>query len=203
MSTTDAATARSFRLFDYLIVAVGVTILCGLVTAGAWPKPAPTSPGDPLDPRTYAPKSKVFLELHAAGVQKYACQANGTWLFTDPDATLYKATGSPKADGRHFLNVASGRPVWQFRDGSAVEATRTASAPAGASNIAWLLLQAVDTNGGEDGDRLERTTWVQRLDTSGGVAPGTPCAPGATLAVPYTADYVFWRATGGRGGAED
>jgi hypothetical protein len=197
MSTTSTAAAgRSFRLTDYLIVGAGVLILCALVAAGALAKVAPTSPGDPLDPRTYAPKSKMFLELHATGVQKYTCQANGTWLFTDPEATLSKATGSPRADGTHFLNVSTGRPVWRFRDGSSVEAARKASAPAGEANIPWLLLQTVVASGG-DGDRLARTTWVQRLDTSGGVAPAAPCPPGAPLAVPYTADYVFWRAQGG------
>ena len=50
------------------------------------------------------------------------------------------------------------------------------------------------TTDGDDGDKLERTTWVQRLNTSGGMAPAAPCTPGAKLAVPYTADYFFWRA---------
>jgi hypothetical protein len=40
------------------------------------------------------------------------------------------------------------------------------------------------------------TTWVQRLNTSGGVAPAGTCAPGDTIAVPYTTDYLFWKATG-------
>src|SRR5262245_30574342 len=106
-TTTDAArSTRSFQLFDYLLVAAGVLILCAIVVAGATAKAAPTSPGDPLDPRTYAPKSQMFLELHATGVQKYTCQANGTWLFTDPEATLAKATGAPNAEGTHFLNFA-------------------------------------------------------------------------------------------------
>ena len=38
------------------------------------------------------------------------------------------------------------------------------------------------------------TTWVQRLNTSGGVAPDATCAPGGRVAVPYSADYFFWRA---------
>src|SRR4051812_42211335 len=59
--------------------------LCGLVAAVAVAGPAPqTSPSDALDPRTYAPDSKAFLLVHGSGVQKYTCQANGTWLFTDP-----------------------------------------------------------------------------------------------------------------------
>ena len=138
----------------------------------------------------------MFLEAHATGVQKYTCQTNGTWLFTDPEATLVKANGAPKAKGRHFLNFATGRPVWQWKDGSSVEAARKATAPAGAANIPWLLLEAVVTTDGDDADRLTDTTWVQRLNTAGGVAPAGTCTPGARTAVPYTADYFFWRAKG-------
>jgi Protein of unknown function (DUF3455) len=176
----------------------GVLALAGLVAATAAAAPtAQTSPGDALDPRTYAPDSRLFLVVHASGVQKYTCQANGTWLFTDPEAILDKATGTPKPMGSHYLNFATGRPVWEAKDGSSVEAARKASAPAGAGNIPSLLLQAVATSGGSDGDRLAGTTWVQRLNTSGGVAPAGTCAPGTTAAVPYTSDYFFWRAGGG------
>jgi hypothetical protein len=179
-----------------------LTVICASVLAllavagSAFASPAPqTAPGDLLDPRTYAPESRLFLVLHAEGVQKYTCQPNGTWLFTDPEATLYKTTGASKAVGSHFLNFATGRPVWQLKDGSSVEAARTATASGGAGNIAWLLLQAMTTTAGT-GDRLTSTTWVQRLNTAGGVAPSGACTPGARIAVPYTADYLFWRAAG-------
>ena len=48
------------------------------------------------------------------------------------------------------------------------------------------------TTTGSDGDRLTDTTWVQRLDTAGGVAPAGACTPGDTKAVPYSANYTFW-----------
>jgi Protein of unknown function (DUF3455) len=172
------------------VVAAVLLALCGLVAASAAAHPAPqTAPGDPIDPRTYAPDSEVFLVVHANGVQKYACQPNGTWLFTDPEADLYKP-GAKTPKGTHFLNFATGRPVWQWQDGSSVEAARKASAPAGAGNIPSLLLEMVAA----DGDRLGRTTWVQRLNTAGGVAPEGTCIPGATRAVPYESDYLFWKA---------
>ena len=186
--TTTADTLR--RL---VLLCAAVLALAGLMTTTASAHP-PTAPGDPLDPRTYAPASKLFLAVHATGVQKYTCQASGTWLFTDPEATLYKTGRAQKTTGTHFLNFATGRPVWRFEDGSSVEAARTASASGGAGNIAWLLLQAVATTAGPDGDRLTITTWVQRLNTSGGVAPAGACTPGATVAVPYATDYFFWRA---------
>jgi hypothetical protein len=185
------------RLSRFTFACAAVLALCGLVAAAASAGPAPqTQPGDPLDPRTYAPDSKLFLAVHAVGVQKYTCQANGTWLFTDPEATLYKPTDG-KPIGTHFLNFATGRPVWQLKDGSSVEAARTASVPGGTGSIAWLLLQAVATEDGPDGDQLIRTTWVQRLNTSGGVAPAGTCTPGDTIAVPYSTDYFFWKANAG------
>ncbi|HEU5064845.1 MAG TPA: DUF3455 domain-containing protein [Gaiellaceae bacterium] len=183
------------RLFRLTVACAGVITLCCLVAAAAAARPVPqTEPGDAIDPRTYAPESQLFLVLHAIGVQKYTCQPNGTWLFTDPEAALYKTTGAPREIGSHFLNFASGRPVWQLDDGSSVEAARTAARDGGTGNIALLLLQAVATTEGEDGDRLTSTTWVQRLNTSGGVAPAGTCTPGDRIRVDYTADYFFWRA---------
>jgi hypothetical protein len=189
---------RKCRFPRFIVACAGVLALCGLFAAAASARPTPqTAPGDLLDPRTYAPDSRLFLVVHAIGVQKYTCQANGTWLFTDPEATLYKTTGVPKPIGTHFLNFATGRPVWQLKDGSSVEAARTQSVSVGTEDIPWLLLRAVVTTAGSDGDRLTSTTWVQRLNTSGGVAPAGTCTPGDHTAVDYSADYFFWRAAGG------
>ena len=190
MSTTNDTIRRLSRLTAAF---AGAVALCGLVAAIASAAAPQTSPGDALDPRTYEPASRLYLVAHATGVQKYTCQPNGTWLFTDPEAMLYQTTGAARAIGSHFLNFATGRPVWQLDDGSSVEAARTASASGGAGNIARLLLQAVATSPGPDGERLAGTGWVQRLNTTGGVAPAGTCAPGAATAVPYTADYFFWR----------
>ena len=161
-------------------------IVAGAALAGPAPQ---TAEGDALDPRTYDPGSKLALVTHATGVQKYTCQANGTWLFTDPEATLFKATGAPKEMGTHFLTCATGRPVWMLEDGSSVEAARKAAGADVAGKIPLLLLQAVANTG----DRLGEMTYVQRLNTSGGVAPAGTCTPGDHAAVPYSADYFFWK----------
>ncbi len=110
-------------------------------------------------------------------------------------AALYKSAQARKPIGTHYLNFATGRPVWQFKDGSSVEAARFASAPAGTGNIPWLLLRAVATTAGSDENRLFGTTWAQRLSTSGsgGVAPSGACLPGDTAAVPYSSDDLFWK----------
>jgi hypothetical protein len=186
----------SMKPHKALLRAAGIALAALVIAGAAFASVEPqTQPGDPLDPRTYAPESAPFLAVHAVGVQKYACQADGTWLFTDPVATLYKQNGPGKAVGSHYLNFATGRPIWEYEDGSKVEAARKAAAPGGAGNIAALLLEAVAKSGGADGDKLARTTWVQRLNTAGGVAPAGPCAPGDRAAVPYETDYVFWKAT--------
>jgi hypothetical protein len=184
------------RLARVIVSCVAVlAALTASAHAGQMPVPQ-TQPGDALDPRTYAPESFPFLEVHATGTQNYTCQANGTWLFSDPVADLYEPAKAPKTSGSHYLNFASGRPVWEFKDGSTVEAARKVTVPAGSGNIASLLLQAVVTTAGGDGDRLTRTTWVQRLNSSGGVAPDGACAPGDAIAVAYSTDYVFWTAPG-------
>ena len=55
--------------------------------------------------------------------------------------------------------------------------------------------------GAEDGptrgDPLTGTTFIQRVNTSGGMEPSTSCpestAVGTRAFVPYTADYFFYR----------
>lgn len=184
---------KTTRLTHLIAGFAAILALFGAVGTANSALAAPqTVPGDPLDPRTYDPASRAFLTLHATGVQRYACQANGSWLFSDPVADLYAPGSTGRPTGSHYLNFATGRPVWEFKDGSTVEAARKATASGGAGNITALLLQAVVTTAGDDGDRFAKTTWVQRLNPSGGVAPDGACTPGDTIAVPYGTDYVFW-----------
>ena len=94
------------------------------------------------------------------------------------------------------------RATWQYRDTSSVWA-KVHQSPDGAVTvdtraIAWLLLDGVGTqNGPTGGDKLTETTFVQRLNTTGGLAPSTGCSSltdvGNTAFVPYTADYFFYK----------
>jgi hypothetical protein len=63
--------------------------------------------------------------------------------------------------------------------------------------IPWLRLSASGT-AGPDGDRLAGTTYIQRINTTGGlIPPPDTCNPGTvgnTNEVHYTADYYFWKA---------
>ena len=68
-------------------------------------------------------------------------------------------------------------------------------------NIPLLLLQVVGAQDGPTGGHtLTETTFIQRVNTSGGVAPSTGCSTrsdvGKRAFVPYTADYFFYRSTG-------
>jgi hypothetical protein len=64
--------------------------------------------------------------------------------------------------------------------------------------IPWVLLQVVGAQTGPTGgNTLSGTTFIQRVNTSGGVAPPTGCILptdiGNKAFVPYTADYFFNR----------
>jgi hypothetical protein len=62
-----------------------------------------------------------------------------------------------------------------------------------------LLLQVVGSESGPTGgDKLTAATYIQRLNTAGGVAPAATTCDEATEVgsrelVPYTADYFFYK----------
>jgi hypothetical protein len=145
-------------------------------------------------------------------------------LFT-PEATLFNDAGKQLIT--HFFSPNLGDPLdvnknpgvvsdegairvtWQHRDTSTVWAKvnlnddgsiGSSSDPAfvapGAVN--WLLLKAVGAEvGPTGGDTLTPTTFIQRLNTSEGLAPSSGCDSLANLGnqafMPYEADYFFYR----------
>jgi hypothetical protein len=81
-------------------------------------------------------------------------------------------------------------------DTSSVWAKAVASSSdfAGAGAIPWLLLQVVGAEKGPGGGSgISETTYIQRVNTAGGVAPTTSCSVEMRAFVPYSADYVFYR----------
>ncbi|MET7598932.1 CHRD domain-containing protein [Streptomyces sp. NPDC005481] len=88
-----------------------------------------------------------------------------------------------------FVAPNSGTPQWIAPDGSAVTGAVLSRTPNGAGNIPELDLKA--TASGKPRGLLAGTAEILRLNTVGGVAPAGPCTPGATVGVPYRADYVF------------
>ena len=69
-----------------------------------------------------------------------------------------------------------------------------------ATAIPWVRLSAASTAAGPDGDRLVATTYIQRIATTGGLAPPaadcTAATAGTVAEVPYTADYYLLKHTG-------
>lgn len=130
----------------------------------------------------------------ARGVQVYACAPRPddpsvfVWTFKAPDAALLNDAG--ERIGAHYAG-----PVWESADGSMVQGKVLGRADAPSSTaIPWLLLEA--TPQGSSGV-FSNVTYIQRLDTVGGIAPTDGCdqaAAGAERGVPYTAVYAFYQA---------
>jgi hypothetical protein len=139
--------------------------------------------------------NRLAFHYDAVGVQIYACSASGTWVFQAPEAILYGKHGREK--GKHYAG-----PTWESKDGSTVVGTKIAAFTADPTAIPELLLQAVSHTG--DG-RMSGVTYIQRLETVGGLAPTTSCDPmtGATARVDYTATYYFYVAKSDRAVCDD
>ncbi|EOD66099.1 DUF3455 domain-containing protein [Amycolatopsis vancoresmycina] len=156
-------------------LAAGALLVGGAATASATPA-GPTVPDAIKVPAGNHPVATYPAE----GVQIYGC-TNGAWALIQPAAVL----------SRHGKPVAlhSKGPVWtSIVDGSTVGATAAATSPR-ANAIPEVLLKATLNTG--DGI-FGKVTYVQRLNTRGGVAPAGACTDGAQTAVRYSADYAFW-----------
>lgn len=151
------------------------------------PMPAVGAAGTSLTPAT---DQRLWFTLHAVGTQNYVCNAAGTgWTFVGPVADLLNEGGA--VVGHHYASAAGPtRPAWEATDGSVVVMARAGGVTATAGAIPWLLLTAVSHSG--DG-RFANVSSIQRLNTVGGVAPSAPCTAGAAAAVPYEADYFFYK----------
>ena len=175
---------KSFITFKRLLAAaiVATAAAASLVQVAEAGPPPPDVPDPSIQ---VVDGSKVFLIGHAVGVQIYSC--NGTaWSFVAPRANLFDDHG--KLIITHFAG-----PTWQAKDGSMVVGHAEASVTVDRTAIPWVRLSAVSTTPG----RLGNTTNIQRIATTGGLAPpAADCnatTAGTVAEVPYTADYYFWK----------
>src|SRR5713101_5002746 len=153
----------------------------------------PTTPADIKPPAG----NSAFLVGHAVGTQGYVCLPTSTgasWTVNGsrPEATLF--SGQDRQIVTHFLSpdtnpnqfapnpLPFGSPTWQGSfDSSAVWGNKLASITAGtdpscpnAGAISCLLLQAIGSQAGPAGGKfMTVTTYIQRLNTTGGSAPAT------------------------------
>ena len=135
----------------------------------------------------------VAMQTMASGDITYQCRVKKDmagqfeWVFVGPDAGLTDRSG--KRVGKYYGPPAT----WESMDGSKVSGAQVAVAPAGADHIP---LQLVKANAAMGMGAMQGVSYIQRINTQGGVAPASPCNA-ATLdqkqTVRYTADYIFWR----------
>ncbi|GLY43883.1 hypothetical protein Amsp01_099060 [Amycolatopsis sp. NBRC 101858] len=156
-------------------LAVGALVLGGAATASATPAPATVPEAIKVPAGNHA-----IATYPAEGVQIYGCTA-GAWALIQPAAVLSKH-GKPVA-------LHSKGPVWtSIVDGSTVGAAAVANSPRDGAIPELLLKANLNTGDGVFG----KVTYVQRLNTRGGLAPAGTCTDGAQTAVRYSADYAFW-----------
>jgi hypothetical protein len=190
-------------------MAVAMTYGIGAQELGRRHRITPAVPAD----LEVAAGNEAFLIGHAIGTQNYVCLPSTTSttgfaysLFT-PQATLFDRHGRQLTT--HFFSPnpfenGTVRATWQDSHDTSTfwgAAIKTSTDPnfVAPGAIPWLLIAPPGPNTEPTGrGRLIGTTFVQRVNTVGGVAPGTGCAAatdvGKRAFVPYTADYVFFRA---------
>ena len=130
--------------------------------------------------------NKVAFHVYAEGVQIY--RWNGaSWIFEGPEATLFADAGGNGQIGIHYAG-----PTWESVSGSTVRGAVLERCTPDADAIPWLLLEAVDPIGP---GIFQSVTFIQRINTTGGTAPTEPgTVVGEVAEVPYTAEYLFYRA---------
>jgi hypothetical protein len=192
------------KLFTLIAAAAGV--------AAAQIGPVPV-PGD-LQP----PAGNVaYAKGYAVGTQNYIClpSASGlAWKLQGPQATVFLKVRWFNTDVlqqiiTHFLSPnpketgTPARATWQSSiDTSATWAKKIAESTDAAyvapGAIPWFLLQAVGGQAGPTGGTLlSRTTYIQRVNTTGGTVQTAACmVEGDLQFVPYTAEYVFYQPGG-------
>lgn len=208
------------RIRAILSTAVALTLVVPL-SQSAYARAQVMPPTVPPNLRVEA-GNKPFLKGEAKGTQNYVCapsagSATGVaYVLFTPQATLFSDDDggqiithffSPNPDhGDSNANPAVEAPGGAIRatwvhshDGSSVWAKlhTNGAAVVDADSIAWLLLDKVGVEKGPTGgDILAKTTFVQRVNTAGGLAPKTGCGSPADLGnqafIPYTADYFFY-----------
>jgi Protein of unknown function (DUF3455) len=207
MTRHNARTSRTLSRrwwTPYLMVVAGVCL--ATLSPGLYAQTkGPDVPADLEVPAGH----KLFLRARAIGTQNYICLLTDSgfgWAFFGPQATLFKFR---RQIITHFLSPNPDeedlpRATWQdSQDTSRVwgNAVASSSDPSFVEPdaIPWLLLEVVGAEPGPaGGTRLTETVYIQRIRTSGGVAPATGCDDqdpnvGARALVPYEADYLFYK----------
>ncbi len=177
------------------LIAVAAVALTTLLSACSTMAPMSTSMATPQAPAavTVPAGNKVAMMAVGAGDLNYECRAKAdmpgafAWVFTGPDALLLDKNKATV--GKYY-----GGPTWESNDGSKVGGKQLAVAPGVAGAIPLQLVQA---NLAVGSGAMTGVTYIQRLNTIGGVAPADVCSQavmGSKKLVKYQADYYFYKA---------
>ena len=186
MKTLHTGTFRSFISAALLCACLWLALASVPVARADNDNQAQDLPSPLCDNLEVPTGNKLAFHVYALGVQRY--RWNGaSWDFVEPVATLFADASYHIKLGIHYAG-----PTWESINGGKVVATRREGCSPDATAIPWLLLQTVSTDGP---GILNSVTFIQRVNTKGGL---TPTAPGSTTGaladVPYTAEYYFYRA---------
>src|SRR5262245_6501855 len=175
--------AKAIRLDAVKLAALTLVLLAAVAPVGADPGNDNRAPDLSDCPELKVESgNKVAFQALGVGVQIYRWDGT-SWVFVAPEAVLYHGNGQVAT---HFAG-----PTWESNSGSIVVGTVIDRCSPDPDAIPWLLLGAAFTDGPGIFDRV---TFIQRLNTVGGLAPDEPGDfVGEVARVPYAADYVFYR----------
>ena len=173
------------QAFTIAVLPLALTACMGMAPQ---PMSAPEVPASVSVPGGSTP----VMMLTGVGLLTYECRAkagsDGTyeWVFAGPEAALQDRNGVRM--GRYY-----GGPTWEHNDGSKVTGKQLAVAPGMSGSIPLQLVQASPAMGS---GAFTGVTYIQRVNTVGGVAPAAPCnagVMGSKQTVKYSADYYFYK----------
>jgi hypothetical protein len=183
------------RIFGSAVTSLKSGIALLMFTAAALTAQAGTDNRAPEVPDTIGVGDTNKVSFHGFGVGFQVYTWNGvSWGGPIPDALLLDDEGNVVvthfgvfADDGRFIG-----PAWQSNSGSKVVGKLPPAAViVNTDAIPWLRLEPLSKEGpGVFAD----TTFIQRVNTTGGKAPKTDGTfVGQVARVPYTADYFFYR----------
>jgi hypothetical protein len=130
--------------------------------------------------------SRLAFHVYAKGVQIHRWKGS-SWSFVGPSAVL-----SADAEGQSTVGIHYSGPTWESVSGSKVVGTVQKRCTPDPNAIPWLSLGAVSSEGSGG---FRGVTFIQRVNTVGGNVPSSPGAfPDEVARVPYSAEYLFYRA---------
>jgi hypothetical protein len=181
----------SYTMKKVLVLALLLSV-AGLAQASL---KVPTIPDDGRVPELPLPlcdrvqvdeTNQLAFRAYAVGIQRYRWNGS-SWIFVEPVATLFADPDFHGKIGTHYVG-----PTWESNSGGKVIASRVDGCTPDTTAIPWLKLETISTEGPGVFDSV---TYIQRVNTRGGIAPSVPGASvGALADVPYTAEYYFYRA---------